>query len=113
MAIITCDIDQFLCVSNISNIKTRHSSVLISQYWHRSVRHEKIPKEMFNMINIDTINFGCFYYYGTYMVTNLIARRNHYLCKWNNFINLKHAYLLHKSFYRISEDGRIYLLHLK
>ena len=105
--IITCEVDQFLCVVGISH-KESNSRIVISKYVDLYyTRFEYLPKEMFNMVQIDTIHFWSF--------TNSChfhqcLPKNHYFCKWNNLVNFKNAEWLHLSLYEKSEDGRICML---
>ena len=109
LMIVTCEIDQFICVNGIAN-KDFNANIAISEYCDPIKEKCKyLPKEIFNMININTINFFSFtkkFPYGRSIP------RNHYFCKWNNLVNLKNVHFLHKSLYRICEDGHIQLLNL-
>ena len=99
--------DQFLCVVGISR-RESNSRIVISKYYDLYYTiFEYLPKEMFNMVQIDTIHFwsftgGCHYH--------ICLPKNHYLCKWNNLVNFKNAEWLHLSLYEKSEDGRICML---
>ena len=106
--IVTCDIDQFSCVTSMEETASAHGTV-ISEYLYHYLKYKHLPKEIFNMTRIECINFLCFtinYYYGKTLP------RNHYFCKWNNFVNLKTVMNLNGYLYDICEDGRVHLLNL-
>ena len=107
--IITCEVDQFLCVEGISN-NGYSSRIIISKYYDlRDTEFGYLPKEIFNMVKIDTINFLSFVSSRHY---HLSLPKNHYFCKWNNLVNLGTVQWLHLSLYKECENGQIRLLNL-
>ena len=107
--IITCEIDQFLCVDGIASLDST-TNIVITEYLRQyPIDCKHLPKEIFNMVNIQVINYSTFsrgYYY--YMP----IPQNHYSCKWNNLVNLRHIYNIRPTFYKKIRDDHICLLNL-
>ena len=110
MLIVTCEIDQFACVIGIGydHINCR---ITITKYLTRCINCEYLPKEIFNMINIEFIDLMSFSYSYLYYAA-LSIPKNHYLCKWNNLVNLKAVYSARSSFFeRCQNDGHVRIIN--
>ena len=106
---ITCEIDQFLCVISFINVRDYDNRIgVISRYCKIVDKMcEYIPKELFNMTQIEVIGFTMF---GRCSSQEFII--NHYLRMWNNLVNLRCCFNISSEFYT-KQNGYIKFVNRK
>ena len=95
---ITCEIDQFLCVDCFAFSSIRSYFKVIDDYSYLARDIMCIPKEMFNMVHIQVINFSYFINYTgkAIKLSSLISDNS---CNWSNLINLRTVYNIPSNLY--------------
>lgn len=105
---ITCETDQFVCVEVIAYASSHSQFIVIEEYCYtrNNCLRKYIPKEIFNMIQVHTINFMSFSSLST-MDYSPEMSANHHLCNWSNFVNLKATYNINRNLYSVDHQYRV------
>ena len=101
MYLIPVDIDQFRTVIAL-NVQYNKNHIYMKIMY---IKHNYIPRELFNMIQIIKINFSLFTHFSAFYDISSAAI-NHNSCNWNNLRKLVLAFNL--STFLVSEYGKKY-----
>lgn len=105
--IMAVDIDQFFIVKCIGMYQRSDGFVrVISKYCHIFDRISYIIKELFNMRQINMINF-CSFSQNYLYYNSESAAINHSSCRWNNLVNIQYVYSIDDSINPFERSGLI------